>query len=180
MAWLLALLLQDALIQDLDSDDPVKREEATTKLIEMGKPAMPAVRKALKESASPEVRARAEQVLDRYVASQIPGAERTLKPLGCRDELEKFFPGYRFYLISLKDSPYAGAFLTPDNEVVEYALKENHKEKETALLKAVKKAKVIVKSREDAQKFGLLWLLLAYGTEDFKVQVTDHQFETRY
>jgi hypothetical protein len=184
--WVLVLLFQDALIQDLDSDDPAKREEATTKLVEMGAQALPAVRKAYKESPSPEVRSRAERILDAHVDARIRvmhddrDHKVSVKPLNCRQEIERFFPGYRFYLVSFKDELVTSAFLTPENEVVEILLRENHKEKETRLIQEIRKAKVTVKNREEAQRFGLLWLLLAYGSEEFKVETTDHQNETRY
>lgn len=180
------------LIQQLDSDDAAQREHATAELIKIGKPALPAARKAQKESTSAEVRTRAEQIVNGYCElelrkiyeARLPKERRPhlgVKPLNCREDIEKYFPGYRFYLITLTDeTPSAGAMLTPDNEIVDYALKIDRRNGETELLTHVKKAGVAIKDREDAKSFGLLWLLLAYGTDEFKVETTDHQNETRY
>lgn len=178
------------LIEELDSDDAARRERATAGLVELGLPALPAVRKALKDSSSDEVKSRAEQIIDRCVGLEVrkiyqkrsPDSLPALKPLNCRDQVERFFPGYRFYLISLPgdELPTGAAFLTPDNSIGEYALKEDHKSGKTVLLSAIKKAGVTIKSRDDAKEFGLLWLLIAYGSEEFKVETTDHQNETRY
>lgn len=194
-------LLQDPqdpisqLIKDLDGDEYSVREEATARLIKLGKPALPAVRQAAQESSSEEVKTRAERILDEYVRlqakslyeSKLPqgqSAKVALKFLKCKEqEIERFLPGYRFYLVSLPDQEAAigGVFLGADNIVRDYALKEDGKSAETALLREIKKAGVTVKNREDATKFGVLWLVLAYGSEDFfKVESTDHQNETRY
>jgi hypothetical protein len=165
------------LIKDLDDDEFDVRERATEELIKLAKPALPAVREALK-SSSAEVRGCAERILDRYVQKAQPAF--ALKPLSCREELETYFPKYRFYLASVDKTPSGVVLLDAENEVKYYALKEDHKTKETALLKEIKKVGVAVKDRKEAEKFGLVWLLLAYGNESFKVETTDHQNETRY
>jgi hypothetical protein len=179
-------------IRQLDSDDPARRGEATTELVRIGKPGLPALRKAASESESAEVRARADQVIDAYMDSQLKNIYRErfpkhrlvrlgTKPLNCREAVERFFPGYRFYLVTLnEETPGAAGVLTPENEILDYELSQNHKDQETTLLRLVKAAGVTVRNREDARSFGLLWLLLAYGTEEFKVETTDHQDQVRY
>ena len=65
----------EALIQQLGADDFQAREAAGKKLAVLGKAAQPALEKALKESKSPEVRWRADQLLQK-----LKGAGE--KPLG--------------------------------------------------------------------------------------------------
>jgi hypothetical protein len=193
-AILLALsLAQDPerLVRDLDGDDPAVREEACKELIRLGKPAMDAVRKA-REGGSDEVRAAAERIFEGHVGGvarqefedRLPrerASKIVLKPLPCREsEIEKFFPGYRFYLATApgEERPFGAAFLDPRNEVGRYVLGDA---KETRLHREIVKAEVRVRNREEATRFGLLWLLLAYGSDElFKVESTDHQGETRY
>jgi hypothetical protein len=195
LAGLLLLLIQDSamdqLIRDLDSDEPAVRQKAAEALIRRGKPALPAVRKAAKDSSSPEVKERAEDILGSFCLAEVrkllaaePLPPLSLKPLLCREkEIEKFFPGYRFFLVlaQSQEAPIRGALLSADDEVRIYALKEDHKNKETVLLREIRKAGATVKNRDDATAFGSLWLVLAWGSDDvFKIETTDHQNETRY
>ena len=54
-----------SLLRDLDSDDPAVRERATTALIDFGFMAIAAVKLAANELSSPEVRTRAQWILER-------------------------------------------------------------------------------------------------------------------
>jgi hypothetical protein len=88
MTLLLALLLtltQDAdriqeLIRKLGSEDFAAREQATEDLKRIGKPAHEALKKAADESSDPEVRQRAQALLDEPAKPEKP-APRKLVPL---------------------------------------------------------------------------------------------------
>jgi len=60
----------DALIADLDHAEFARREAATQRLAEIGTPAFPALREALK-SESPELRSRAGQIFQRFQRDRI-------------------------------------------------------------------------------------------------------------
>ncbi len=51
------------LIEDLDSDTFATRDEASAELLRLGESALPAVKKALEQTHSPEVRSRAERLI---------------------------------------------------------------------------------------------------------------------
>lgn len=63
MALALALLLQQDLIRQLGADDYATREEATAKLVEMGRAALPALREAAAAERDEEVRVRIQQIV---------------------------------------------------------------------------------------------------------------------
>jgi hypothetical protein len=182
----------DRLVLELDSDKWSVIEKATAELIRIGKPALPALRKARKESSSPDVRQCAQQAIDGYMDVQVKKIIRERHPdeqfdwlgaypLNCRDDVERFFPGHLFYLATLNDERPASAWiLTPDNEILDYPLCQSHKDEETVLLRQINKAGVTVRNKDEARSFALLWLLLAYGTDEFRVETTDHQSEVRY
>lgn len=88
MTLILALLLtltQDAdriqdLIRKLGSEDYAAREQATEDLKRIGKPASEALRKAAQESADPEVRQRAQALLDESSKAEKPAPRKALPP----------------------------------------------------------------------------------------------------
>ncbi len=74
---LLPFLMQDAdriqdLIRKLGSEDYATREQASEELKKMGKPARPALQKAAEESEDPEVRQRAQALLEDKPAPEKP------------------------------------------------------------------------------------------------------------
>ncbi|HZT82030.1 MAG TPA: hypothetical protein VFA26_17520, partial [Gemmataceae bacterium] len=70
------------LIADLDSDTFTVREKAEADLAAMGQAAVPALEKAMKDSASTEVRMRARRLLDKAKTSSLQAqAERGLQVL---------------------------------------------------------------------------------------------------
>jgi hypothetical protein len=88
MTLLLALLLtltQDAdriqeLIKKLGSEDYAVREQATEELKKLGKPAHEALQKAAAESSDPEVRQRAQALLDEPAKPEKPAPRRLVPP----------------------------------------------------------------------------------------------------
>ncbi len=82
---LLPFLLQDAdrvqdLIRKLGSEDYATREQASEELKKIGKPARPALQKAAEESDDPEVRQRAQALLDDKPAPDKAPAPRRAVP----------------------------------------------------------------------------------------------------
>ena len=63
------------LITDLDSDKFATREKATADFTQLGEAAVPALGKALAGSPSPEMRRRAEPLLEKWTAA-LPAGER--------------------------------------------------------------------------------------------------------
>jgi RNA polymerase sigma factor (sigma-70 family) len=63
------------LIAELDSDRFATREKATNQLAQLGEAAVPALRKALAGSPSPEVRRRAEPLLEKWT-NMLPAGDR--------------------------------------------------------------------------------------------------------
>lgn len=88
MTFVLALLLtltQDAdriqdLIRKLGSEEYSAREQATEELRKIGKPAREALKKAAEESGDPEVRQRAQALLDEPAKSEKPVPPRRTVP----------------------------------------------------------------------------------------------------
>lgn len=88
MTLLFALLLtltQDAdriqdLIRKLGSEDYAAREQATEELKKIGKPAREALKKAADESGDPEVRQRAQALLDESAKPEKPAPRRAVPP----------------------------------------------------------------------------------------------------
>src|SRR3981081_607084 len=86
MTLMLALLLtlcQDPdriqdLIRKLGSEDYATREQATQELQKMGKPARAALQKAAEESDDPEVRQRAQTLLDEKPRSAKPAPRKVV------------------------------------------------------------------------------------------------------
>src|SRR2546430_15212038 len=62
----------DVLVTQLGHDDFKIREEASTQLAKIGKPALPALQKALL-SGDPEVQSRAEMLIKRIEQRPVPG-----------------------------------------------------------------------------------------------------------
>ncbi len=60
------------LLADLDADDFAVREKATGTLAQLGKTVQPALQRALKDSASAEVRKRVADLLDRLAGASFP------------------------------------------------------------------------------------------------------------
>jgi hypothetical protein len=112
MTLMLALLLglmqdQDRiqdLIRKLGSDDYATREQATEELQKIGKPAREALRKAVEDSDDPEVRQRAQALLDEKPHSEKPAPRPVPPPAPGR-------PGFRGSAVSVTtvngDSTYS-------------------------------------------------------------------------
>jgi hypothetical protein len=77
------------LIVDLDDDDFSVREKATQDLITIGKAAEQALRQALEKTASPEVRRRADEILDKLRTGTVstPEGLRTPRAVAVLEEI---------------------------------------------------------------------------------------------
>ena len=183
-------------VKALEDDDYDSRTKASEELIKMGKPALSVLRKAGLDTL--EGKTRTEQIMQKIVQAHTaealennPGLNGSgftnqplaFKALNCQTGLKLAFPKHRFYLVSKSEEqpPFGVMFLTPEDKIMGYLLKEDHKQKpDSTLSKLIQEAAIKVTNKEEAEKFGLLWLTLAYGCQDFKVINTDHQGETRY
>ena len=178
------------LLKDLDGEEYEARTKASAALMQVGRAALPILCKL--PNASPEVRVRVEEIVqgivraetkEKFAGKHGQNFSAALKPILCKKELATYFPGYRFYFVSAIENgpPVSVVFLTPEQELKDYLVKEEQKTiPETTLLKEIKKVGVTVKNRDEAQAFGLLFLMLAYACEEFKVENTDHQNKVRY
>jgi RNA polymerase sigma factor (sigma-70 family) len=102
----------DRLFKDLDGDDFETRQQASRRLMELGEPAVPAVRKRLERATSAEVRRRAREFLDRFDRAELSPAR--LRQLRAVELLEGVgTPAAKAWLAELAKGA-AGAPLTVD------------------------------------------------------------------
>src|SRR5258708_36802889 len=112
MTFILALLLalfqhQDQiqdLIRKLGSEDYATREQATQELQKIGKPARAALQKAAEESGDPEVRQRAQNLLDEKPRSEKP-APRKAAPLPPPGQPRPGLPGSALSVRTINGNP---------------------------------------------------------------------------
>ncbi len=187
----------ESLIKNFESDDAQTREKAVEELSKIGKKALPLLIQTRDKAKDEEVKLRCYLAIDGAVENEAnkmyekskpspikkpPNYTETenpklrLKPYDCVNDVTKFFPSYRFYFVSWFETtqPFGLIILTPKGEMKEDKIKG------TGLLEEIKKLDIKIGSKEEATKFGLIWLALQYGCEDFKVDVTDHQNDVRY